>query len=63
MAYSCVTNPNEDLAIQAFVARVSNESMKFAFCGNGVNNMKELIAKTHKLSDIQEMSCGQMPHL
>ena len=54
--YSCVAKPDEDFAIQAYIARVDNESMKFAFCGNDVTDMEMLINKAHKLSDTQEMS-------
>ena len=55
-AYSCVTNPNEEFAIQAYVARVANESVYLALCSNDVESMESLINMTYKLSDTQEMS-------
>ena len=42
-AYSCVTNPNEKFAIQAYVARVANESVQLALCSNVVEDMESLI--------------------
>ena len=29
MAYSCVAKPDEDFAIQVYIARLNNKSMKF----------------------------------
>ena len=51
--YSYVEKPDEDFAIQAYIAGVSNESMKFALCGNDVIDIKGLISRpikypTHK---------------
>ena len=42
-AYSCVSNPNEELAIQAYVARVANESVQLALRSNDVESMESLI--------------------
>ena len=56
VAYSCVTNPNEEFAIQAYIVGVSNESVQLALCGNDVADMEGLINKAYKLSDTQEMS-------
>ena len=58
-AYSCVTNPNEEFAIQAYVVGVANESVQLALCGNDVEDMKSLINKAYKLSNTQEMSRNQ----
>ena len=55
-AYSCVTNPNEEFAIQANVAGVANESVQLALYSNDVESMETLINRAYKLSDIQEMS-------
>ena len=52
VAYSCVTNPNEKFAIQAYIAGVANESVQLALCGNGVNDMEGLINKAYKLFDM-----------
>ena len=54
--YSCVTNPNEEFAIQAYVVGVTNESVQLALCGNDVEDMESLINKAYKLSDMQKMS-------
>ena len=51
-AYSCVTNPNEAFAIQAYVAGVANESVQLVLCRNDVESMKSLINKVYKLSDM-----------
>ena len=50
-AYSCVTNPNEEFAIQAYVVGVTNESVQLVLCGNAVEDMENLINKMYKLSD------------
>ena len=55
-AYSCVTNPNEEFAIQASVAGVANESVQLALCSNDVESMENLINRAYKPSDTQEMS-------
>ena len=55
-AYSCVTNPNEEFAIQAYVVRVANESVQLALCSNDVEDMESMINKAYKLFDTQEMS-------
>ena len=55
-AYSCVSNPNEELTIQAYVAGVTNESVQLALCSNDVEDMESMINKAYKLSDTQEMS-------
>ena len=55
-AYSCVTIPNEEFAIQAYVAGVANENMQLALCSNDVESMENLINKAYKLSNTQEMS-------
>ena len=61
--YSCVSNPNEELAIQAYVAGVANESVKLALCNNDVESMENLINKAYKLSDMQEMSKNRTPQI
>ena len=55
-AYSCITNPNEEFAIQAYVAGVANENVQLALCSNDVESMENLINKAYKLFDTQEMS-------
>ena len=50
--YSYVTNPNEELAIQAYVVGVANESVQLALCSNDVESMESLINKAYKLFDI-----------
>ena len=55
-AYSCVTNPNDEFAIQAYVVEVANESVQLALCSNDVESMESLINRVYKLSDTQEMS-------
>ena len=62
-AYLCVTNPNEEFAIQAYVARVANENVQLALCSNDVESMENLINKGYKLSDRQEMSKNRMPRI
>ena len=61
-AYSCVANPDEDFAIviKVFTAGV-NESVQCALCGTYVTDMEGLIAKAHKLSNMQEMSHNRTP--
>ena len=54
--YSCATNPNEELAIQAYVSRVANENIQFSLCSNDVGSMESLISKAYKLSDTQKMN-------
>ena len=54
--YSCVTNPNEELAIQAYISGVANESIQLSLCSNDVGSMKSLISKAYKLSDTQKMN-------
>ena len=51
-AYSCVTNPNEEFAIQAYIVRVANESVQLALCGNDVADMENLINKAYKMFDM-----------
>ena len=58
--YSCVTNPNEGFAIQAYLVGVANESVQLALWGNVVEDMWNLINKTYKLSDTQEMNKNRM---
>ena len=60
-AYSCVENPDEDLAIQAFIVGLNNEIIKYALCGIDITNMEGFIAKTQKLLDTQEMSHSRTP--
>ena len=62
IAYSCVTNPDEDFAIQAFTTWVNNESVQYVLCGADVTNMEELIAKAQKLSETQEMRRSWTPY-
>ena len=59
-AYSCVTIPNEEFAIQAYVAGVAYESVQLVLCSNNVEDMESLINKVYKLSDTQEMSKNLM---
>ena len=59
--YSCVANPNEQFAIQAYIVGVANESIQLALCANDVTDMEGLINKAHKLSNTQEMSQNQAP--
>ena len=54
--YLCVANPNEELAIQAYVAGVANENVQLSLCSNDVGDMESLINKAYKLSDTQEMN-------
>ena len=54
--YSCVTNPNEKLASQAYVVGIANESVQLALCSNDVESMESLINKAYKFSDTQEMN-------
>ena len=61
MAYSCVTNPNKEFAIQAYVVWVTNENVQLALCGNDVADMESLINKAYKLFETQEMSRNQTP--
>ena len=61
-AYSCVSNPNEELAIQAYVAGVTNEIVQLALCSNDIESMESLINKAYKLSDTQEMNRNRIPH-
>ena len=49
--YSCVANPNEELAIQAYVAGIANENVQLSLCDNDVGDMESLINKAYKLSD------------
>ena len=54
--YSCVTNLNEELAIQAYISGVVNENIQFSLCSNDVGSMESLISKAYKLSDMQNMN-------
>ena len=49
--YSCVTNPNEEFAIQAYITGVANKSIQLAMCDNDVTDMEGLINMTYKLFD------------
>ena len=51
MAYSCVAKPDENFAIQAYIAGLNNESMWFALCSNDITDMEGLIAKAYRLLD------------
>ena len=59
--YSCVTNPNEELAIQAYISGVANENIQLSLCRNDVGSMKSLISKAYKLSDTQKMNRNRAP--
>ena len=59
--YSCVTNPNEELAIQAYISEVANENIQLSLCSNDVGSMKSLISKAYKLSDTQKMNKNRAP--
>ena len=61
VAYSCVTNPNEEFVIQADLAGVANENVQLTLCGNDMTDMEGLINKAHKLFDMQEMSQNRAP--
>ena len=54
--YSCVTNPNKELAIQAYISRIANENIQLSLCSNDVGSMESLISKAYKLSDTQKMN-------
>ena len=49
--YSCVTNPNEELAIQVYVVGVANENVQLSLCSNDIGNMESLSNKSYKLLD------------
>ena len=59
--YSCVTNPNEELAIQAYISGVTNENIQLSLCSNDVGSMESLISKAYKLSDTQKMNRNRAP--
>ena len=59
--YSCVANPNEDLAIQAFVVGIANENVQLSLSDTDVGDMESLINKAYKLSDPQEMNKNRAP--
>ena len=59
--YSCVTNPNEELAIQAYISRVANENIQLSLCSNDVGSMESLVSKAYKLSDTQNMNRNRAP--
>ena len=50
-AYSCVSNPNEERAIQAYIAGMANENVQLALWSNDVESMENLINRAYKLSD------------
>ena len=54
--YSCVTNPNEELAIQAYISGVPNENIQLSLCSDDMGSMVGLISKAYKLSDTQKMN-------
>ena len=56
VTYSCVTNPNEELTIQAYISGVANENIQLSLCSNDVGSMESLISKAYKLSDTQKMN-------
>ena len=59
--YSCVTNPNEELAIQTYVSGVANENVQLSLCSNDVGSMESLISNAYKLSDTQKMNRNRAP--
>ena len=63
MTYSFVANPNEKLAIQAYVAGVANENVQMSLCDNDVGDMESLINKAYKLSNTQEMNRNWAPRV
>ena len=63
VTYSCVTNPNEELAIQAYIAGIADENVQLSLCGNDVGDMKSLINKAYKLFDTQEMNRNRTPRV
>ena len=54
--YSCITNSNEKLAIQAYISGVANENIQLSLCGNDAGSMESLISKAYKLSDTQKIN-------
>ena len=60
-SYSCVTNPNEELAIQAYILGVANKNIQLSLCSNDVESMESLISKAYKLSDTQKMNRNRAP--
>ena len=61
--YSCVANPNEELAIQAYVAGIANGNVQLSLCGNDVGDMESLINKAYKLFDTQEINRNRASHV
>ena len=59
--YSCVANPNEELAIQAYISGVANENIQLSLCGNDAGSMESLISKAYKLADTQKMNRNRAP--
>ena len=59
--YSCVTNLNEELAIQTYISGVANENIQLSLCSNDVGSMESLISKAYKLSDTQKMNRSRAP--
>ena len=57
-----LTNPNEKLAIQAYLVGVANENVQLALCSNDVESIESLINRAYKLSDTQEMNRNWIPH-
>ena len=51
-----MTNPNEEFVIQAYIAKVANESIQLALGNSDMTDIEGLINKAHKLFDMQEMS-------
>ena len=56
MTYSRVAKSDEEFAIQAYITRLNNESMKFSLGSSDISDIEGLIAKAHKLSETLEMS-------
>ena len=61
--YSCIANPNEELAIQAYVTGVAKENSQLSLCDNDLGDMESLISKAYKLSDTQEMNRNRASHV
>ena len=56
-----LTNPNEKLAIQAYLVGVANENVQLALCSNDIESMESLINKAYKLSDMQKVNRNRVP--
>ena len=53
---SCVAKPDEEFAIQAYIAGLNNESIRFALGSSDISDMERLIVRAYKLFETLEMS-------